>query len=416
MTDILIRNATLIDGTDAEPVEKTSLLVRRGRIREIGQRIKTPKRNVKVIRADGLTLMPGLTDAHVHFAMIGPTGSHGDDPWVAHVLIVKETLARALQEGFTTVRDAGGLEPAYARAVEAGRIDGPRILPSGGVLSQTGGHGDLRAHHEDVHRATSIAGLIAGQAIVDGVDAVRWAAREQLRRGATQIKMFASGGVLSPTAPFDSLQFTVEEIAAAVGVARDWHTYVMAHTHTAEAMGRCLDAGVRSLEHGILTDKATAKRVAQEGAFITPTLLVLEQVLREVDAGESHIGQAEIDKLRWVQPFIRDGIANMAAAGVKISSGSDIVGPEQSGRAGELILKAAHLGNREALRSATVVNAELFGMSDRIGTLDVGKDADLLLVDGDPLKDISVLTNPDRLRLVMRGGVAKRDLDGRLAA
>ena len=202
MTSLVIRNTELLDCTGADPRAGIDVAVSGSLISGIGRGVgSSPDR---VIDAAGLTLMAGLTDAHVHMGLVSPAGGIGDLPWIDYVFTVRRIIENTLQEGFTTVRDAGGLDPHWARLVEQGVIDGPRILPSGSVLSQTGGHGDLRPAHHIEHPRGSIPGLSATPEIVDGVDEVRRAAREQLRKGATQIKVFSSGGVLSPTDPFDS--------------------------------------------------------------------------------------------------------------------------------------------------------------------------------------------------------------------
>jgi imidazolonepropionase-like amidohydrolase len=409
MTDTLLHGVTVLDCTGADPVAGLDVLVSDGRIAEIGP--ARARRGPTVIDGGGLTLMPGLTDAHVHFAMIGATGGHGSGPWVSQVLQIKSIIERALSEGFTTIRDAGGLEPAYARSVELGEILGPRILPSGSVISQTGGHGDMRQSYEGLHHTRTIPGLVAVAEVVDGPDEMRRAAREQLRRGATQIKIFASGGVLSPTDPFDSIQFSCEEIAAAVEVAESWHTYVLAHVHTSPAINNALDGGVRSIEHGSLMDAATAERVAQVGAYVVPTLLILEQMAGMPE--QAGFTQAQRDKLKAVESAVGDSIRTMVDAGVKVGSGSDIVGLSQASRARELVLKGRIMGNHEAILSATKVNAELFRLEDRIGTIEVGKDADLILVDGQPIDDLEFLADPERVRMVMRQGVVVKDLDSR---
>jgi len=410
MSELLVHGVTVLDCTGADPVSHLDVLLRDGRIAEIGP--ARARGTITTIDAEGLTLMPGLTDAHVHFAMIGRTGGHGTGSWVSQVLRIKTLIEQALDEGFTTVRDAGGLEPAYARSVESGEIRGPRVLPSGSVISQTGGHGDMRESFESAHKGASIPGLVAVAEVVDGVDAMRRATREQLRRGATQIKLFASGGVLSPTDPFDSIQFSREEIAAAVDVARSWDPYVLAHCHTSPAMNNALDAGVRSIEHGSLMDAETAERIALIGAFVVPTLLILEQLVALPD--DAGLTEAQRAKLRAVETEVGNSIRTMRDAGVKIGSGSDIVGLTQASRARELVLKGRILGAHAAILSATSVNAELFGLEDRIGTVEVGKDADLILVDGQPLDDVGVLADSDRIRLVMRRGAVVKDLDSRL--
>ena len=196
LVDLVIRDVAVLDCTGAEPSGRHDVVVRDGRIDSIHRHGEgATVRDATEVDGSGTTLMPGLTDAHVHFALIGQKGDHGDEPLIDHVLRVATYIDGALDEGFTTVRDAGGLEPAWAKAVEKGLVRGPRILPSGSHLSQTGGHGDARAAHQASHSWASIPGLVARAEVVDGADEVRRAVREQLRRGATQIKLLASAGV-----------------------------------------------------------------------------------------------------------------------------------------------------------------------------------------------------------------------------
>lgn len=411
MSGLIIRDAALLDCAGGEMRDKTDVEVRDGIISKIGPAgLPSP---LPAADGAGTTLMPGLTDAHVHMALVGRDGGHGDHPYITQALMTKDVIERTLREGFTTVRDAGGLEPEYARAVASGRICGPRILPSGSPLSQTGGHGDLRAAHHAMHGGPSIPGLIARPLVVDGPTEVRKAAREQLRRGATQIKVFASGGVLSPTDPFDSLQFGPDELRAAVETARSWRTYVLAHCHTSESVRNALDAGVRSIEHATVLDEAAARRIREEGAFAVVTLLVLAELLD--DPAGAGLSDAQLGKLRVVEREIGGSIRNMREAGLKMGSGSDIVGPTQSRRGRQIALQAEHVGPRRAILAATRTNAELFGLADRIGTVEEGKEADLILVEGDPLRDINLLAQPKRITMVVKGGTVVKDPDKRAA-
>jgi imidazolonepropionase-like amidohydrolase len=327
---------------------------------------------------------------------------------VDYALLVRTLIEQTLHEGFTTVRDAGGLDPAWARAVAVGRIRGPRILPSGSFLTQTGGHGDMREAHEAVHGLPSIAGLVANPEVVDGADSVRRAAREQLRRGATQIKLFVSGGVMSPTDPLESIQFTVGEIAAAVEVARSWGTYVLVHAHTSAAMRNALSAGVRSIEHGSILDEETAQRILAAGAFVVPTLLILTR--------PRPLGPAEAAKAARVSGASRTSVRLAHSGGIPLGSGSDLIGPDQEARAEEIVEKAHEIGPMSALVSATRVNAELVGLADRIGTVEPGKDADLVLVRGNPLDRIETLAEPDGVLFVLQRGEMVRDDEGRASA
>jgi imidazolonepropionase-like amidohydrolase len=252
-------------------------------------------------------------------------------------------------------------------AVEAGEIAGPRILPSGSFLSITGGHGDHRDRWSD-DAPRSIPGLVAHSEIVDSVDAVRRAARTQIRRGATQVKLMASGGVMSPIDPIESLQFTVEEMAAAVHEARAFGTYAMAHCHTSAAMNNALDAGVRSIEHGSILDEATAKKMAAQDAYLVPTLVIIELLSRAPELPA--FSRAKLD---LVHGEMGASVALAKAAGVHIGSGSDLLGPRQRRRASELVEKAKHFGAMGAIVSATKTNAELFRLEDRIGTLAGGE-------------------------------------------
>ncbi|HYM16882.1 MAG TPA: amidohydrolase family protein [Dehalococcoidia bacterium] len=402
MGALLLTDATLIDGTGIDPRPHMSVLIEGGRITRVADAGTVARDEAKVIDCSGLWLLPGLTDAHVHFGLTAagddePPGSH-----VSYVLKVVENIRIALDEGFTTVRDAGGLDPAYALAVAAGEIAGPRILPSGSFLSQTGGHGDHRSRWSDAAPA-SIAGLVAHTEICDGVDEVRRAARTQLRRGATQIKVMASGGVMSPNDPLESLQFTVDEMAAAVHEARAFGTYVLAHCHTPGAIANALDAGVRSIEHGSMLNETLARRMAQQEAYLVPTLVILELLARE-----EGLPEFSRRKLELVRGETRGSLELARAAGVPIGSGSDLLGPRQSRRAAELVEKAKDFEPMAAIVSATRTNALLFNMADRIGTVEAGKDADVIAVAGDPLSEIGVLADADNVRLVVqRGQVAK---------
>ena len=404
MTTLLLQNANLIDGTGADPQSGVSVLVEDGKIARVGPSsdVGAPDR-AETIDLEGRTLMPGMTDAHVHFGLVGlGDGSKGDDDnLVNYVLSVKENMEIALNEGFTTVRDAGGLDPAFARAAEQGLIYGPRILPSGSPLSQTGGHGDHRGRYDDSPQR-AIPGVLAATALVDGVDAVRAAARQQLRLGATQIKVMASGGVMSQMDKLESLGFSVAELSAAVQEARAAGTYVLAHCHTSPSMNNALDAGVRSLEHASILDEPTAARIAELGAFVVPTLLVIERLAMFPDEeGVSHYSQMKLEQVRGLMP---GSVRAAQEAGVSIGSGSDILGARQIGRGGELVWKAKIMGPMAAIVSATSTNARLFNLDGQIGEVREGFEADLIAVNGDPLENIALLAHAANVPLVVKGG------------
>lgn len=406
MTATLFNDATLLDCTGADPRAGASVLVEDGRVARIADAGSIPAPDgALIVDCARRTLMPGLTDAHVHFGAVatGAMEPPEESSHVSYVLKVAENIRVALQEGFTTVRDAGGLDPAFATAVAARQLSGPRILPSGSFLTITGGHGDHRSPWTE-QAEHSIPGLVAHSEIVDGADAVRRAARMQIRRGATQVKLMVSGGVMSPSDPLDSLQFSVPEIRAAVEEAEAFGKYVMAHAHTAGAMQNALDAGVRSLEHGSLLDEATARRIVAQSAFMVPTMAIIDLLLKSGVMPEFSKQKAELVRGQTVM-----SVQLAQATGVQIGSGSDLLGPRQRKRAVEIVEKARHLGAMEAIVSATRTNAALFQMSERIGTVEVGKDADLILVAGDPLADVSVLVNADNIPFVMKGGVVENN-------
>jgi imidazolonepropionase-like amidohydrolase len=410
--DAVVRDVAVVDPNGTVRAGRWDVLIRDRRIDAIKRAGIVTARTRVTVDGSGCTVLPGLTDAHVHFALIGPRGDHGSDSPLLHVLAVVAMIDGALDEGFTTVRDAGGLDPAWARAVAAGRLRGPRILPSGSVLSQTGGHGDLRAQHESASPGHSIPGLIARPEIVDGPDEVRRATREQLRRGATQIKLLASGGIVSPTDPFDSLQFSRDEIAAAVEAARNAGTYVAAHCHVSAAIDVAIEAGVRSIEHASILTRETARRIADHGAFIVPTLQALEMLATYPERWS--LSPDKVALLRSVADQAAESIRIADEAGVLIGSGSDVVGPWQGRRGEEIVLKARVLGAAKAIESATRTNAALFNLGDRIGTVEVGKEADLILVAGDPLDRIELLAEPSSIPVVILGGRVVKDREGRV--
>ena len=413
MTETVYHGATLIDGTGADPRPNASVLVEGGVIRRVGTAESIGRSpEGRVIDLDGLTLMPGLTDAHVHFGALGVNSLSDrtpDDNLTTYVLGVVENMRTALQEGFTTVRDAGGLDPAFARAVDDGLIEGPEILPSGSVLSQTGGHGDARNRYDD-EPLRSIPGVLARAALCDGVDAVRAAARQQLRLGATQVKLMASGGVMSPTDELESVQFTVEEMAAATHEAEAAGKYTMAHCHTSPAMNNALAAGVRSLEHGSMLDEATAARIADAGAYMVATLAILDVLAETLDPETSGHGYMKLELIRTEMPA---SVRLAVRSGVTIGSGSDLLGSRQARRGAELAAKAPIMGPMEAIVSATRTNSRLFRLEDRIGTVQEGKQADLIAVAGDPLSDMSLLADGSNVRMVVKAGrIVKDTLSG----
>jgi imidazolonepropionase-like amidohydrolase len=305
-----------------------------------------------------------------------------------------------LMQGFTTVRDAGGADYGFRMVLEEGHFPGPRLLVSGRYISQTGGHGDKRRRSEWTDPIDCCVGMVGF--IADGPDEVRRAARENIRRDVDQIKIMASGGAMSPSDELDTTQFTVAEMRAAVEEAQAVGKYVLSHAYSDTAVRRAIEAGVRSIEHGNLIREAAAQAIKDADAFLVPTMVTYEAIYRE---GKRYgIGDHQIAKIDLARQQSLQGLTYAYKAGCKIGSGSDLLGDMASQRAVEFELKGQVMKPMEVLLSATRVNADLFRMSDRIGSVEPGKYADLIVLEGDPLRNLRSLQNQDNLKLIMKGG------------
>ncbi len=404
---IVLSEASVVSATGSPPFAG-SVVVEDGRIADVieGPAAAAAARDgARVIRLGGRSLLPGLIDAHVHATAVDadiasqPRRRYESELAVLAGVALEEMLSR----GFTTVRDAGGADAGFRRAIEQGAIAGPRLLVSGRPLSQTGGHGDQRsaAEESDAGGCSPHIGLV--HTIADGPDDVRRAARDELRRGADQIKVMASGGVVSPTDRLESVQYSLEELSSAVAAARAAGTYVLAHAYTPAAIEVCVRAGIRSIEHGNLLDEPTARLMAENGTFLVPTLVTYEKLH---DEGARHgIPRESLDKLARVVDAGLDSLKIASDAGVRIASGSDLLGPMRRYQGEEIAIKARALGAMGAIIAATRTNAELLGLEDEIGTIEAGKQADLVVADGDVLDEPSVLGRPDGVVLVIRAGM-----------
>jgi imidazolonepropionase-like amidohydrolase len=402
---ISFRHATVLPCTGADPVQDATVVVEGAVIKDVltGGR-SAAGADGEVIDCGGRTVMPGLIDAHVHVCAleVDLAAQRRDYPTSLLAYATAAMIRQALDQGFTTVRDAGGADWGMKEAVDRGLIPGPRMFVSGHPLSQSGGHGDSRS------RAESYAGCGCGAAIgmvsniADGVDQVRRAVRTQLRRGADAIKVMASGGVASPTDRLESTQYQPDELRAAVAEAEAAGTYVLAHAYTPAAIRNAVEAGVRSIEHGNFLDEATAALMAAKGAFLVPTFVTYEK-LRE-EGRERGLTAEQLAKLDLVLGSGLDGLRRAREAGVRIGSGSDLLGPLARYKARELAIKASVLGEHDTLIATTRTNAELIGIEAEAGTIEPGKRADLLVVDGDPLADIAVLQHEDKLLAIVKAG------------
>jgi imidazolonepropionase-like amidohydrolase len=419
VSQVLFENAALLDVERGERRPGASVLVEGDRIVELSEAAE--RRSARAVSSPGLrpgsrapgarridaggrTLMPGLIDAHVHAVLTTMDLAALEKKPVTLVanearLVLEGMLAR----GFTSVRDAGGADWGLAQAVERGLIRGPRLFYAGRVLSQTGGHGDF-SPREDPPRLCACAVRTTGFShVADGVDAVRKAAREELRRGAHQVKIMASGGVASPSDPIWNLQYSEEEMRAIVEEARGWRSYAMAHAYTPEAIARAIRAGVRTIEHGNLIDAATARAMAERGAFLVPTLVTYFKI----DELGRALGFPAVSQ-RKVKDVLDAGLASLEIAreaGVAMGFGTDLLGETHAHQSQEFAIRARVLLPAEILRSATLVNARILGREGELGVVAPGALADLLVVEGDPLADVSLLAAPEKsLALIMKGG------------
>lgn len=409
MATIVLCNGILIDGTGRDPVANAALAIEDGNISKVSKSADvTVPDDARVYDLGGRTIMPGLMDAHVHFGLVDLSISAAQRESLAvWAMKVRQVIEDTLDMGFTTVRDAGGIDGGFAQAVEMGFFRGPRILPSGSPITQTGGHGDWRQRYQEV-APPIIPGLVAMPAICDGPDAVRKATREQFRAGATQIKVMASGGAMSPVDELETTQLSVDEIGAAVHEASAIGRIVMAHTYSPKSITISVEAGVKSIEHGNFLDERAAALMAEKGAYLVPTMVTYEMIDRF--GAEYGVPEFNLQKIRRAKEGASESIKIALDAGVKIGSGSDLLAQMQPFKVTELSLKAQIMGAMPAIVSATRTNAELFRLAEKTGTLEPGKWADVIVVDGDPLEDIDCLQERDNVKLVLKQGVIAKDL------
>ena len=402
MSLIVFENANVLDVIAGRILPDRHVLLREDRIAEVSE---TPIKADNAQRFDlkGRTLMPGLCDAHVHataaVANFQALGRWSPSYVTAHA---KDILRGMLHRGFTTVRDAGGADWGLAKAIGEGLIEGPRLLFCGHALSQTGGHGDMRGPGEQsLEGCFCCAGL---GAVCDGVAEVRRAAREEVRRGATHLKIMVSGGVASPTDRITSTQFSEEEIRAVVQEAEAASIPVMAHAYTARAVNRAIRCGVDSIEHGNLIDESSVALFLEHDRFLVPTLAIYQALAKEgVEAG------MPADLNAKVYDVLDAGIGAVDLAyksGVKMAYGTDLLGVMHRHQLSEFALRGEAVKPADLVRMATCNAAALFRMTDRIGRIEHGFLADVIVVDGNPLEDIGVLQDPPRyLKAVMKEGI-----------
>jgi imidazolonepropionase-like amidohydrolase len=399
---LLFRRCNLLDPRSGEYQPNSEILVEGELVREVSDR---PIRvAADAIDVGGRTVMPGLIDAHIHVYLSEVNLHLLKDVPITLMAGRAATLMRAmLDRGFTTVRDTGGADFGIREAVEAGHLAGPRLFIAGQAISQTGGHGDFRSRAAGPETCACCSGVGLVSRIVDGVPEMLRAVRDELRKGADHIKLMVSGGVASPNDPLDSLQFTEDEIRAAVGEAQAWKRYVCAHAYGADAIARAVRCGVRSIEHGNLIDRDTARLMSERGAFIVPTLVTYDAMRRRGD--EFGLPPVSQEKNKIVLEAGLRSLEICQAAGVPIGFGTDLLGPLQVEQSREFLIRAEAMSPLEIIRSATIVNARLLQREGKLGVIAPNALADLLVIEGDPLKDLHLLENAGaHFQLIMKGG------------
>jgi len=399
---IAFRNAALFDSRKGILRKGATVLVEGERIAHVAYgKIKTS--DFKTFDLKGKALLPGLIDCHVHVtAVTHDVIKLSAQPPSLITAQAKEVLEGILMRGFTTVRDAAGADFGLQEAVERGLLAGPRLFIAGWPLTQTGGHGDPRPRGAKEMFCTC-AGLGLFGAVCDGVPEVRCAAREQLRNGANHLKVMAGGGVLSPTDPIEGTQYSVDEMRAIYEEAENAGKYVMAHAYSPRSIERAAGAGVRSIEHGNLLDERSARAMKEAGAFLVPTLATYAACSAE--SAKLGFSPEMLTKLDRVKSRGIEAIRLAKSAGIPIAFGTDLLGHMHAFQSMEFGLRLPAMKPAEILQSATSVGAELIGQSGKLGVIAPGATADLLVVAGDPTKDLSPLQKPEKgLLAVMKAG------------
>jgi imidazolonepropionase-like amidohydrolase len=408
----VIKAATLIDGTGAPPRAGMAVIVEDGKIADVRPASSLPALGdrVTVLDRPRLTMMPGIIDCHDHLAHLGKDMKRrlGTDPSLA-VLQTGRWATETLMTGVTAFRDAAGVDLGVKMAVESGVIAGPRLFISLVIITQTGGHGDLMQPCGLSADFPRLPGIPDG--IVDGVDACRRKVREVIRMGADCVKIATTGGVGSPTGGPTTKQFTLDELRAMVDEAHAAGKPVLVHAHGGEGLRMCLDARVDSIEHAALAEDRDLERMADLGIWLVPTLSVTHRLKEALDRDPNALPAYSAAKLPAVFEAQKRAFKRAIECGVKIAMGTDAGAMGHAENTRELVyMVQGGMTPMQSIVASTKMGGQLLGMGDQLGTLEPGRLADLILVDGDPLADIGVVARPDRVKLVMKGGVVYKDM------
>ena len=404
MSQYLFRNLNLLDPRWTEARSGYEVLVEDQHIKEVSAKpIKSS--GAQVVDCGKRTLMPGLIDCHVHVFLSEVNIRNLESvPLTLLTARAADLMKGMINRGFTTVRDTGGADWGIKTAVESGLIPGPRLFISGRAIGPTGGHSDSRRRTDQGMPSCGCCNaMVYSMAIADGADGVRKAVREQMRQGADQVKIMCSGGVASPYDPLDSLQFSEAEIAAATDEAKNFGRYVLAHAYTPEAITRAVTNGVRTIEHGNLIDAKSARLLASKGGYMIANL-VTYFVMKEKAASFGMTADM-LEKNDIVLDGALRSLEICKKAGVKVGYGSDLLGPLQVEQSREFMFRAEVLKPLEIIRQATIVGAEILRQEGKLGIVEPGAFADLIVVDGNPLKKLELfLDQGAHLPVIMKAG------------
>ena len=400
MTETWLVDGIVADGSGADPTT-VDVCVKDGVITAIG---RAPS-GATAVDLGGMVLTPGLIDAHVHLGLSSPVRAQfGFRLSVAELAAdIFATADHALDAGFTTVRDTGGIDGGVVEVIEKGKVRGPRVLSCGPVQCQTGGHGYYGAAWEptELWNTHHVPGLCALSLMSGNADELRRNVRESFRRGATFLKLCVTGGVVGGHDRLDDTQFTREEIAVAVEEAEARGTYVTVHAHNNAGIRNAVRAGGRCVEHGTGIDEPTARLMREHDVALVPTFAVVEQLM---DAESMDLDPTARDRAAGVRQRMATALEISRAAGLRIGLGSDLIGPNQPRRGQELRLRAELESPMQALVSATSVNADILGLGGNVGMIRVGMRADMVAWRQDPLHDPRVFADPDMAALVVKAG------------
>ncbi|MDJ0614784.1 MAG: amidohydrolase family protein [Rhizobiaceae bacterium] len=407
MTSLFIKNACIVDGTGTEPADPVNIAIENGKFTDVGKDVSFDA--AETLDLKNAIVMPGLIDCHVHVL-----STHANmainmelpNSWVAlkSAQIMKDMLMR----GFTTVRDLAGADRGLQKAQEDGLMDAPRLVICGKALSQTGGHSDQRGPFHNRPMEPYLHKLGALGRICDGVPEVTRAAREEIKGGANFIKVMADGGVSSPTDPIGFFGFTMDELKAIVEVAKGSGTYVAAHLYDDNCITRALDAGIECVEHGNRMSDETITRIAKEGQFVVPTNITYDRLAKE--GADYGLPPESVAKIEDVREAGLERLEKLYKAGITVGYGSDLIGGMHPHQSGEFTLRGQYLPADAVIRSATVDAAKVLRMEGEIGVIAAGAHADLIVVEGNPLDDLSLLTNQGaHMPLIMQGGMIKKN-------